>query len=254
MARAAVRTGDAREATGFFAASRRGGFPVVPDALEAALASSDRSLNAAACWHVAYTKVSGTPVPESLRVAAVKTAQTPVSSAADAGVAFACDVVARTLGGRPTAAGPWLEHLAAEDGILLPSDLIDDGRILAQLTDAELRGVAVRTTGSPDGLAKRKGTRDPHPNTPAARAGRRMRLASGFTPGLLADTLRVADRSFARDSRPERSSTRRTDGGNCACFRPALRPTATVPPAPFSRWRCPRPSSRRTPGRRKSSC
>jgi TonB family protein len=192
MARAAVRTGDGRQVEGFFAAGRRGGFPVVPDALEAALASSDRSLNAAACWHVAYTKVSGTPVSESLRVAAVKTAQTAVSSATDAGAAFACDVAARTLGSPPTAPGPWLEHLAAADGIAMPSDVIDDGRILAQLTDAEMRAVALRITGSPDGLAKRKGTRDRHTDASAPPAGRRMRLASGFTPGLLADTLRVA--------------------------------------------------------------
>ena len=70
---------------------------------------------------------------------------------------------------------------------------MNDGSILARLTDAEKRAVAIRVTGSPDGLAKVKPPRGwrPAPALPAGPAPS-MRLASGFTPDLLADTLRVS--------------------------------------------------------------
>jgi hypothetical protein len=190
MARAAVGTGDPGLVEGFFAAGRDAGFPVVPDALEAALSSPDPRLKAAACWHLALTSVAGQPVAESLKKAAQSKAEGATPSVA--GAAFACDVLLRTLGGPQTARGPWLEGLAAPEGFAVPSDVVDEPRILAQLSDAEMREVAVRVTGSPDGLAKVKEVHAKRQKAPRAGLDPGMRLAGGFTPGLFADTLRVA--------------------------------------------------------------
>jgi TonB family protein len=249
MSRAAIGTADPVLIEGLFAASRASAFSVPVGAIETALSSPDPRLTAAACWHLALSTVAGVPMPPALATAAQTAAQRSASSGGD-GAAFACDMSSRTLGRKAAAPAPWVEHLGG-DAIALPVDLMEDSRILAKLTDAEVASLSMRLTGTPDRLAEvRRG--DARRRTAATVGpGRGMRLASGFTPGLLADTLRVAGcapdgGSFAggeivygADGRPR--EIRMIDTGLRPACRPAAgallalsRPAAQRPPDPSS--------------------
>ena len=249
MSRAAIGTANPALIEGLFAASRANGFSVPVGAIETALSSPDRRLTAAACWHLALSTVAGVPMLPALATAAQTAAQASGSSAGD-GAAFACDVLSRTLGKKAPTPTPWVEHLGGDE-IAFPVDLMDDSRILAKLTDAEVGSLSMRMTGAPDRLAGVRGSGARRQAAATAGPGRGMRMAAGFTPGLVADTLRVAgcapdggafaggDIVYVPDGRPR--EIRMIDTGlRPACHAAAgallaiARPAAQRPPDPIS--------------------